>query len=232
MTETIWLLALACLAFLLTHMIPPISVVRGGLIGRLGKGGYLILYNVVSILTLGWMIWAYVEAPVVRLWSPPGWSGTVALVINAVAFIFMAGGYMTYNPTALMSNLKGAYDGDRPLGAIFKITRHPVMWAAAMLSATHMLVTGTAAPAIFFATLLIVALGGAWHIDQRKAVEWGARWEILERQTSFFPFVALLTGKTSTADDEIDLKPIIVGLALFAVFVYGHSFLFGKAITP
>ena len=233
MTGTIWALWLASGVFVLTHMIPPMEPIRSALVGRFGRGGYLRLYNIASIVTLAWMVWAYIDAPSVALWSPPPWAETAAIAVNAFAFVLMAGGYMSYNPTAFLSNLKGRrYDGHRALGAIYKITRHPVMWAAILLSATHMLASDTVAPMIFFGTFFLVALVGAWHIDRRKAEEWGETWETLESQTSFFPFAALSTGKASLRPPDMELKPVIVGLALFALFFYGHGYLFGASLVP
>ena len=55
------MLALASLAFVGTHFIMS-HPLRAPLVGRLGEKGFAGFYSLVSLLTFGWMIWAYPEA--------------------------------------------------------------------------------------------------------------------------------------------------------------------------
>src|SRR5258707_593632 len=61
------MLALATVVFLVTHYVSS-TPLRSGLVAMLGENIYLGLYTLVSLATLGWMIWAYVKAPYERLW--------------------------------------------------------------------------------------------------------------------------------------------------------------------
>src|SRR5260370_880284 len=61
------MLALATVVFLVTHYVSS-TPLRSGLVAVLGENIYLGLYALVSLATLGWMIWAYVKAPYERLW--------------------------------------------------------------------------------------------------------------------------------------------------------------------
>jgi len=61
------MLALATVVFLATHYVSS-TPLRSGLVALLGENTYLVLYTFVSLVTLAWMIWAYVKAPYERLW--------------------------------------------------------------------------------------------------------------------------------------------------------------------
>ncbi len=60
-------LALATGVFLATHYVSS-TPIRGELVSLLGENVYLGLYTLISLVALGWMIWAYVKAPYERLW--------------------------------------------------------------------------------------------------------------------------------------------------------------------
>src|SRR5712691_10049206 len=61
------MLALATGVFLLTHYISS-TPLRSGLVALLGENGYLGLYTLISLVTLGSAIWAYIKAPYERMW--------------------------------------------------------------------------------------------------------------------------------------------------------------------
>ena len=55
------LLALGTIAFVGTHLAMS-HPYRTRLVGQLGEAGFQIAYSIVSVITLGWMIWAYGDA--------------------------------------------------------------------------------------------------------------------------------------------------------------------------
>jgi uncharacterized membrane protein len=93
-------LILATLVFLGAHFVSS-TPLRRPLVEAISEHVYLGAYSLISLVTLGWMIWAYAKAPFQPLWQVPGlrlWP----LVVMPFALILIAAGGMTRNPTAVM----------------------------------------------------------------------------------------------------------------------------------
>src|SRR5712691_9789246 len=87
------MLALATVVFLATHYVSS-TPLRSGLVSLLGENGYLGLYSLVSLVTLGWMIWAYVRAPYERLWVGDDFKVWAGVLVPA-ALVLIACGALT-----------------------------------------------------------------------------------------------------------------------------------------
>jgi uncharacterized membrane protein len=122
--------------------------------------------------------------------------------------------------------MTGALDKPEPTRGVLRITRHPVMWGVGLWAAIHILANGDLASLLFFGGLLLTALGGAWHLDQRMAATEGVRWQRFAADTSFTPFVALLTGRQPWAWAEW-WRPAAWGLGAFVLLFFLHVHLFG-----
>ena len=61
------MLIAAAIAFLATHLVSG-TPLRATLVKRLGEWPYRGLYSLVAFITLGWMAWAYTQAPSTFLW--------------------------------------------------------------------------------------------------------------------------------------------------------------------
>jgi uncharacterized membrane protein len=217
-------LALATAAFLVTHYVAS-TPLRGALIESIGEQPYLGSYTLVSFLTLGWMIYAYMHAPFAPLWQVPGlklWP----LFVMPFAFILLACGVMGRNPSAVRQ--EGALKAEEPARGILRVTRHPVMWSFGLWSAVHLLARGDAASLIFFGGFLILALSGTALIDARKADTLGDDWKRFADVTSNIPFWAIVEGRNRLRLAEIGWKKIAVGVLLYAVLLATHSMLFGQ----
>ncbi len=93
------MLALATVVFLVTHYVSS-TPLRSGLVAMLGENIYLGLYTLVSLATLGWMIWAYVKAPYERLWVGDEFK-VWAVVLMPVSLVLIACGALIRNPSAV-----------------------------------------------------------------------------------------------------------------------------------
>ena len=216
-------LALATAAFLVTHYVAS-TPLRGALVGSLGEQPYLGAYSLVSFLTLGWMIYAYLHAPFMPLWQVPGlklWP----LFVMPFALILLACGIMDRNPTAVRQ--EGALKSEQPARGILRVTRHPMMWGFALWAAVHLLARGDAASLVFFGGFLVLALSGTALIDMRKAGTLGEDWKRFADVTSNLPFGAIVEGRNRFSLGEIGWTKILAGLVLYAVFFALHSYLFG-----
>ena len=87
-------LLVATAVFLLTHFVTS-TPLRPVLVKALGEWPYRGLYSLVALATLGWMIWAYGNAP-----REPLWTGLrhLPVVVMPFAFVLLACGYWR-NPT-------------------------------------------------------------------------------------------------------------------------------------
>lgn len=216
-------LALATAAFLVTHYVAS-TPLRGALVEWLGEQPYLGAYTLVSFLTLGWMIYAYLHAPFTPLWQVPGlklWP----LFVMPFALILLACGVMGRNPT--MVRQERALKSEAPARGILRVTRHPMMWGFALWAAVHLLARGDAASLIFFGGFLVLAMSGTVLIDLRKAHTLGEDWERFAAVTSNLPFGAIVEGRNRFSLGEIGWTKILTGLVLYAVFFALHSYLFG-----
>ena len=218
-------LALATVAFLATHFVAS-TPLRGALVESLGERPYLGAYSLVSFLTLGWMIYAYLHATFMPLWQVPGlrlWP----LFVMPFASILLACGVMGRNPT--MVRQEGALKSEEPARGILRVTRHPMMWGFALWAAVHLLARGDAASLIFFGGFLLLALGGTVLIDVRKARTpgLGEDWKRFADVTSNLPFRAIVAGRNRFRPGEIGWTKPLTGLVLYAVFFALHPYLFG-----
>jgi len=222
--DPVFQLTLATLAFIGTHFISSTSL-RMTLVDALGERAYLGTYTAVSFITIGWMSWAYAMTPVIPLFEVPGlrlWP----VVVMPFALILVAAGVMTQNPS-----LVGQQDrlkDQEPARGIVRITRHPVMWGIALWAAVHLLARGDTGALIFFGGFVFVALAGTRLMDARKADAFGEDWKRFAAATSNVPFTAIVEGRNRLVLREIGWKRVGVGLALFALFLIAHPFLFGR----
>ncbi len=216
-------LALATGVFLATHYVSS-TPIRGGLVSLLGENVYLGLYTLISLVALGWMIWAYVKAPYERLWWGDEFKAW-AVALMPASLVLIACGLLTRNPSAVRQESALRSMGE-PRG-ILRITRHPVMWGIALWAAVHLIARGDKASAIFFGGLLLLALSGPVLIDARKDRTIGVDWQRFAAITSSIPFAAILQGRNRFRFDEIGWGKVLVGLALYFVLVFLHPYLFG-----
>lgn len=213
--------------FILSHAVPAMPTVRRRLIARFGNRAFLIGYSLLSIALFAWLIRELGSSPSTPLWpvSRPGFG--VALVLMPLMLALFGAALPAPNPLSV-SVAPGPYDPERP-GAV-AITRHPLLWGLALWGFAHVPANGDSAALLFFGGLGSFAMLGMLLIEKRKRSTLGEeRWKELAAQTSFFPFVALLTGRARWPRDRRTFTGALAGL-LVALFLLagGHSWLFSR----
>jgi uncharacterized membrane protein len=174
--------------FLLSHPL------RAPLVAQLGERGFLILYSLVAIVTLGWLVIAYRAAPMTPMLWPVGdglWAiVTVMMLVASILFI----GSLIGNPA-----LPDPTDRDKPAPAtargVFAITRHPMMWAFAIWGLCHIAIYPIVANIVLAGAIIVLALVGAALQDVKKQRLQPESWRDWERRTSYWPFVAIASGR-------------------------------------
>ena len=216
--EPIALLATATAAFLATHFVTS-TPLRAALVRALGERPYQGLYSLVALATLVWMVWAYTRTPRELLWAGPR---LLPLIVMPFAFVLLACGYWR-NPT--MVGAEKLLQSEEPARGVIRITRHPLMWAIMLWAAAHLAARGDTRSLVFFGGFLALAVLGTLLMDRRKRSN--PDWARFASLTSNVPFVAVAQGRNRIVWREIGWKRPLIGLALFAVVLVAHQWLFG-----
>lgn len=229
MNAHILVLCLSVAVFLITHIGLSSTPLRGAVVARIGENAFLGLYSLIALIALIWMCVAYSQVPYsVYLWLPGPGLRHLPLLIMPFAFIFLAAGVLTQNPTAV--RMEDALGREDAVQGILRITRHPVQWAIILWSATHILVNGDLASVIFFGGFLVLSGAGTLLIDRKMAETAGQEWRNFAEATSNIPFAAILRGRNRLHFAEIGWSKVALGLVLYGVFLIIHPYLFG--VTP
>lgn len=212
-------LVFATAAFLVTHFVSS-TPLRAAAVRRIGEWPWRGLYSVAAFATLGWMIWAYAQAPrEALLWTP---LRHLPSLLVPLAFVLLACGYLG-NPTAVgQEKLLGRRE---PARGIIRVTRHPVMWAVILWSLAHIAARADAKSIVFFGGFLVLAAAGTVLIDKKN--EQRPEWAPFAAATSNLPFLAIAQGRNRMAWREIGWIRPLAGLALFGTFFGLHPWLFG-----
>lgn len=166
MTGGLGHLVLAVVVFLASHSLTNRPAFRRRAEAALGGArGFTVAYSLLSLLLLGWMVAAYVAAPVVLLWGQQPWMRWVPPLVMPVACVLTVAGLTTANPFSIGPGGRG-FDPARP--GILRLTRHPILWAAGLWAAAHMVPNGDVGALILFAPLLALALVGPTMLDRKR----------------------------------------------------------------
>jgi len=220
----------AAFAFVGIHVFISGTRLRGVIVGRIGEGGFRGLFSILSAAALVWLCRAYAGAEYVELWGPVDTLRPFALLLMLFAFLLATVGLTTPSPTAVGG--EQMLDRQQPLQGILRITRHPFLWGVAIWAATHLVLNGDAASAIFFGSLLLLALIGPLFIDAKRRERFGTGWHRFASLTSNVPFGAILGGRNSIRLAELGWWRVGLGVTLYVVFLTMHGTLFGASALP
>ncbi|MBL8658763.1 MAG: NnrU protein [Rhodospirillales bacterium] len=230
MTGGLGALILATAVFVGAHLVLSSLPVRDRLVAILRETGFRAAYSLQALALLAWVIFAFNAAPYVEVWAPAVGLRHLSLTLMPIACVLVVAGLASRNPTAVGADT-AAVAAAGPVG-IFRVTRHPVMWGVALWALAHLLANGDAAGMILFAGMGVLALGGAAQSDARRRASVGEAWAAYRARSSFVPFVALLARRTPWRPREIGWARLLGGLALYALLLLAHPWLFGVLPLP
>lgn len=230
MTGTVLDVFWAMLAFVGLHFVMAHPPIRSAIVGKVGEGGFRVVYSAVSILTFIWAIAAYSAAPYSELWIEAGWERPLALALMLFAVFFFVCALSPANPA--LAGGEAMTKESVPGHGIFAVTRHPMLWAFGLWAICHMLTNGDAAAVIFFAGFAILSFGGMAHIDLKKRRLDPDRWRGIEANTSAIPFAALMSGKAAWANATIAWWRMLATIVAYAVILYLHVAVGGLSPLP
>lgn len=232
MTPALWQFAGAVVFWIAIHLGLAGSPLRRVVVARIGEGPYRGLFALLSAAGLVWLILSYGRArqpdSFFGLWVAPEWLTWAPLLVMPFALLLLIGALTAPNPTAV----GGAHLLRHEPRGVFRITRHPMLWAFALWALVHLLVNGDVASMGLFGSILVVALAGMASIDAKRAAQDPAAWEGYARQTSILPFKAVALGRTRLALGEIGWWRPLLALVAWAVLLVLHPVLFGGSPLP
>jgi uncharacterized membrane protein len=219
----------AAAAFVGGHFLLSSAPVRGALVQQAGEKAYQLGYSVVAVATFVWMLLAYGDAAFELLWDVPAF-GWLPVLVMPLALLLAVCAFSTPNPT--MAGGDALTAGRDPTQGIMRITRHPFLNAAALWAAAHLLANGDVASLILFGGILVLAVGGMWHIDKKKEAQHGAAWGPVLMTTSALPLLAIVQKRTTFDWARIGWGRLALALVLYGVLLWAHPIIFGVAAWP
>lgn len=230
MTGSVAHVFMAAVLFVGAHFVLSSQPLRQVLSTRLGERPFLAIYTLVALASFAWLLLAYAHAPYVSLWPPSVWRRWIPFCIMPFAMILLVSGYMVRNPTVVGQERLLA--GTDPAPGILKVTRHPAMWAMSLWGLSHIPANGDAASLMLFVSIIVLALGGAAHIDRRRGAAYPQEWQRFTAVTSYVPFAAIASGRNHLALHDIGWVAPVLGLIVFAAFLFAHKWLIGVPAWP
>ena len=224
-------LILAFALFFLSHIIPVRPIIREWLIRHIGNALYLAAYSVLSIILFVWLIMAAGRAPYLPLWPFAPWQLWIPNVAMPFVCFLLAFGMAIPNPLSIASRNDESFDPDHP--GIAGVTRHPVLWAAALWAFAHIVPNGNLAHVLLFGLFGAFSIAGMLAIDARKQrMLSAAEWRRLSHRTSQVPLAALVGRRWRPSLGENSLFRLIVAIGVYAGLLALHQPFIGVSPFP
>jgi len=126
-----------------------------GVAGMLGRGPYMAIYSVISVIGFVALIWGYAYLkPWMTLSLPPDWMRHIAMALMLPAMVLIVAAYAP------------------PTGFIKKAVKHPMLTAVKLWALAHLLVNWDVGSLILFGSFLL--FGVVDRIAVKKRGDGGA----------------------------------------------------------
>jgi uncharacterized membrane protein len=188
------------------------SRVRARIVGRVGEGGFRLLYFAVAAVTFTLLMRSYA---VNQLTGPPGLAGFVGpstrLLLMGVAglgAVLLVGGLVTYPESPMELSTRGV----PPPTRLARITRHPFFVGLALVALVHVVLAAHATGAVFFACLTLFTVVGTLRQDRKLLASKGGAYAAYCRETSIVPFAAILARRTGMTVRDVPIVPLAIGV--------------------
>lgn len=220
------LLGLAAIVWVVLHIGVAGTSLRDRIVARLGEGGFVTAFSLVSVASLVALSLAYREAPYDPIWVAPLWLGWILVLAMLGACVLFVGSLVGPNPTAMGGGAVAVPRG------ITLVTRHPMLWSFAIWAGVHVLGNGDLASLLFFGAFGATALAGMPSIDAKLGRRDPARWAGIARVTSIVPGAALWAGRAHLAWRDLGWIAPVGGLVLWALLLGAHPHVVGVSPLP
>ena len=202
------LLIAATVLVIASHVVPSAPGMRERLINTFGRSGFYAVYSLLSLLTLGLLIWAYRAAgPQDWLYTPHPAARFVALAIMLLATFLVTARLTTRAPP------------NGPIG-VYRVTAVPGSLGVLLWALVHLLNLGDARAVVVFAGLAVMTL-----IALVKHLRLAAP---AYRDVGWLPFAAIGRGRETFRWREIGFWRLGVALLVYASLVSLHPTVIGR----
>ncbi len=233
MTGTMADLWLAAAVFLATHFGLARRPVRGPVSRAIGDKPFIVVYSLISLVTIWWLVAAYNAVPrAPQLWWLGGGGAYIAIVLMPLAFLLLVAGLTAPNPTAVGAEKMLSHEVEAR--GVLRLTRNPVLWSFGLWALAHLASNGDLPSVILFGSLGVLAILGSWTIEAKKREENPVAFDRFREQTSNVPLAAVIQGRQSLtrAVREIGWWRLGLALLLYGGLLHGHASLFGVRPYP
>ncbi len=207
--------------FAASHMLLSSSKPRAALVKRLSTRGFLGVYSLVAIFTFVPIGWIYLNNRHVGelVWNfyGVGWVRNLAITLAALSLTLTLASISQAGPTSLLGQGQSAR-------GLLRITRHPMFLSLGFWGLSHMLLNSFTSDVVFFGGFFVFGVVGCLHQDMRWRKDETMAGFFAE--TSFFPFLAILTGRTTLPLRELPYKSLAIGLAITYGIYLMHPMMF------
>jgi uncharacterized membrane protein len=188
-------------------------------------------YSVLSIVLFGWLIVAADRAPYVAVWNFSPWQLWLPNIAMPIACLLIVFGMVAPNPLSIASYNNDAFKPDHP--GIAGVTRHPVLWAAALWAIAHAVPNSDLAHIVLFGLFGVFSLLGMLAVDARNRRVLGtAEWRRLSRNTSLVPLAALAGGRWRPSFTKINWLRLATATGLYIGLLALHRPVIGVSPLP
>ncbi len=203
--------------FVVTHIGMSSISYRQRLVDRVGELGFLGIYSLISLITLGGAIYIYskLESQGPVLWEMSRVFSPLVFLLLLLAFVLFVLSVHTPSPI-------GMRPGKSEPKGVLCITRHPMNMGFACFGLAHVIASGTLAGFFLFGAFFAVGFFGAYHQDKIKSMENDPDFNHFQIMTSIFPFGAIVTGRCKIKIEEFSKPLLAIALIGFFVALFMH----------
>jgi len=129
------LLIAGLVLFVLIHLVPIIPGLKVRIVESISSGRYMLVFSLISIISLALIVFGLKAAPFVPLYDPPTWGRTLALVMMLPAIYLFASNGVGNAPSSAQA-----------------FTAHPMNLGVIVWATAHLFANGDLAHVLLFAT--------------------------------------------------------------------------------
>jgi uncharacterized membrane protein len=192
---------LGLIIFLGAHVVVSLRERRDALIANIGRGPYLGLFSVASIvglLLLGYGFARYRADGIIPLWYPPAWTRHIVVAAMWPASIAVVAAYIP--------------------GNIKRILKHPMLVGVKLWAVAHLCANGDVGGIILFGTVL------AWAVYDRISLKHRSDLGAPPIKIGGLgnDIIAVILGTILYAVLGLVFHPLVIGLPAFGTAPLGH----------
>jgi uncharacterized membrane protein len=197
----------ATILLIASHLLPSAPGVRESLIARLGRGGFYAWYSLLSLLALGFVLWAYRAAEVGPLLYAPSAVACLIALAGMLLTAFLLVGRLTTRPAR-----------EAPVG-IYRVSAVPGSLAVMIWAVVHLLNRGEGRLVVVFGGLALLALAALiknLHLAAPAC-----------RRVGWLPFLAALRGRERIVWAEIGWWRLCLAVLSYLALLLLHPVVIG-----